>query len=94
MDEYFKEEVLKDYKCTKCGGTCSKCTKLGDMPKILILHLKRFQYFPSCYKNNKPIQYPMDVLQIKNTNYRLKSVIIHTGNLSSGHYYSYCKRYH
>lgn len=28
LEEYFKEERLKDFKCSKCGGACVKQNRL------------------------------------------------------------------
>lgn len=47
IEQFFKEEDLEDdlYKCMKCGKTNS-CKKLNlwRLPKILVVHLKRFNF--------------------------------------------------
>ncbi|CAD8149825.1 unnamed protein product [Paramecium pentaurelia] len=94
LDEFLKDETLRDYKCAKCQSSCIKSLQIISIPQILVLHLKRFQFLPSCHKNNKTITYPMDILNFGNQTYRLRAVIVHTGNLQQGHYFSYAKRYH
>ncbi|CAD8057231.1 unnamed protein product [Paramecium primaurelia] len=94
LDEFLKEETLKDYKCIKCQSSCVKSLQIVSIPQILVLHLKRFQFLPQCHKNNKAITYPIDILNFGNKTYRLRAVIVHTGNLQSGHYFTFAKRYH
>ncbi|CAK70311.1 unnamed protein product (macronuclear) [Paramecium tetraurelia] len=94
LEEFLKEETLRDYKCTKCQSSCIKSLQIISIPQILVLHLKRFQFLPQCHKNNKTITYPMDTLKFGNQTYRLRAVIVHTGNLQSGHYFTFAKRYH
>ncbi|CAD8155517.1 unnamed protein product [Paramecium octaurelia] len=94
LEEFLKEETLRDYKCTKCQSSCIKSLQIISIPQILVLHLKRFQFLPQCHKNNKTITYPMDILKFGNQTYRLRAVIVHTGNLQSGHYFTFAKRYH
>ncbi|CAD8067322.1 unnamed protein product [Paramecium sonneborni] len=94
LEEFLKEETLRDYKCAKCQSLCVKSLQIVSIPQILVLHLKRFQFLPQCHKNNKAITYPIDILNFANRTYRLRAVIVHTGNLQSGHYFTFAKRYH
>ncbi|KAM3146775.1 hypothetical protein pb186bvf_001305 [Paramecium bursaria] len=94
LEDFTKEEPLKDYNCKRCNGICTRKIRLYEMPKFLILHLKRFQYFPQIHKSNKTITFPLDSLQVTNKTYRLKSVIVHKGQMQQGHYMNFSKRFH
>jgi ubiquitin C-terminal hydrolase len=101
-----RPERLDDYKCENCNNRDGNYLEkqMITTPKILILHLKRFEsnmFGNLCKKNNK-VDYPMTlnlnnycIGNINNTsghNFMLFSVICHSGNLSSGHYISYTRR--
>lgn len=90
---------------------CSEClnysdghrlTKIINLPKILIIVLKRFIYDKKTntkIKSNKYLEFPfyLDLsdyvnfnetnVLFKNTKYNLKDVIIHKGNIEFGHYF-------
>ncbi|CAF0873121.1 unnamed protein product [Adineta steineri] len=89
---------------------CSKCRKkrqskkqmyLFDLPRVLILQIKRFNYgTQSTTKITKFVQYPLELnltpFIIKGQNlqemiYDLIAVCLHTGSLSGGHYFTYAK---
>lgn len=44
--QFTKAEPLTGYKCDRCGkvGSATKQSKLGSIPPILTIHLKRFRY--------------------------------------------------
>ena len=106
FEEFSKEEKLdKDnlWKCPKCNknSQASKKIELFNMPKILIIHLKRFN---NNKKINTFIDFPLTNLDInkyinKNRNindtqglkYDLFGVINHYGSMDYGHYTSFCK---
>ncbi|EKX42178.1 hypothetical protein GUITHDRAFT_45430, partial [Guillardia theta CCMP2712] len=85
---------------------CEKCKK-KELPRILIVHLKRFSYNAqgSRKKIQKQISFPklFDLAKFvdnsdpssprpRNTLYSLYAVISHEGqSLTNGHYISYCK---
>ena len=100
-----RPERLDDYKCEQCqnkeGNYLEK--QMITTPKILILHLKRFEsdMFGRLSKKNSRVDYPI-ILNLNdyciggnNTsshNFMLFSVICHSGTLSGGHYISYTRR--
>lgn len=104
INEYCKEEVLDDnnkWCCDSCGNECNAVKKyqLWKIPPVLVLQLKRFSQFP-LRKNNSFVKYPKDGLNIKNYvshiqyyneqcyEYRLQTIIAHTGGVHGGHYYT------
>jgi ubiquitin C-terminal hydrolase len=65
---FLKEEDIKDsYACEKCKlkNRCSKKFSIFRFPKILALHLKRFQTFPKKRKISANVDFPLDKLKIK-----------------------------
>ena len=109
FEEFSKEEKLdKDnlWKCPKCNQSsqASKKIELYNMPKILIIHLKRFN---NNKKINTFIDFPLTNFAISkyinkkgSTNdthelkYDLFGVINHYGSMNYGHYTSFCKNIH
>ncbi|CAD8185002.1 unnamed protein product [Paramecium octaurelia] len=93
LDEFLKDELIQDYKCDSCHKkkTAIKKTRIIKLPQYLILHLKRFKFFP---KSNKIIQHVKFSLESTfcGIKYSLVGIIVHSGSLEQGHYYSYCKR--
>jgi ubiquitin carboxyl-terminal hydrolase 8 len=75
-----------------------KNTKIGYLPKILVLHLKRWNNLLN--KNSNIVTfnnilniYPYTIFNdVNNCNYELFGIINHSGNVLSGHYYSYIKK--
>ncbi|CAD8088197.1 unnamed protein product [Paramecium primaurelia] len=93
LDEFLNDELIQDYKCDNCyqKKTAIKKTKITKLPQYLIIHLKRFKFFP---KYNKIIQHVKFSFEstFYGINYSLVGIIVHSGSLEQGHYYSYCKR--
>ncbi|CAD8164606.1 unnamed protein product [Paramecium octaurelia] len=93
FDEFLKDELIQDYKCDSCHKkkTAIKKTRITKLPQYLILHLKRFKFFP---KQNKIIQHIKFSLESSfcGIKYSLAGIIVHSGSLEQGHYYSFCKR--
>lgn len=98
-------EELDGYKCDKCnndkGNFMEK--KMITTPKVLILHLKRFEsdMFGNLQKKNTIVDYPehlnLNEYCFNNSgNYSNKftlfGVICHFGNLNGGHYINYTRR--
>ncbi|KAM4835981.1 ubiquitin carboxyl-terminal hydrolase 37 isoform 2-T3 [Thomomys bottae] len=53
LDLFFRAEEL-EYSCEKCGGKCALVRhKFNRLPRILILHLKRYSYNVALSLNNK-----------------------------------------
>lgn len=105
LTEYFKDDVISDWKCEKCNGNnCSRDVKLWTAPNYLIIHLKRFKNDESnvITKNTQFIDFPINNLDItkyicnkkndsNNYIYDLYAVNHHSGDLTSGHYWASCR---
>ena len=103
--EFSKEEKLDKenlWKCPLCNENlqANKKIELYNLPKILIIHLKRFN---NNRKINTLINFPLENLSLdnyinkinkENNKYDLFGVINHIGTLSYGHYTAFCKNYH
>lgn len=93
------KEIAKN--CPKYEAT--KQTQFSSLPRCLVVVLKRFGCNEtSCYKINHQVTFPLD-LEIKQEwcaenlsenipSYTLTGVIVHSGSLSGGHYWSYVKK--
>ena len=58
---------------------------IKSYPKYLIIHLKRFNYNNFAGKISFSVK--MDInIKLKDDNYSLRSIIIHSGNVNGGHY--------
>jgi uncharacterized UBP type Zn finger protein len=46
LELFFRDEHLNDFKCEKCNSVEEVCIqrKFLKLPRVLILHLKRYQY--------------------------------------------------
>jgi ubiquitin C-terminal hydrolase len=87
-----------DWKCEKCNKKCSyiKMKRIWKLPKILFISLNRFN--ETFQKNNSNIyinpilNFNVETIETakKNQIYNIKSLGIHYGNLSGGHYISLC----
>lgn len=110
FDSFVKEEQLDSenmWYCKKCQKDvqAKKRIELFRLPKILIVHLKRFKsrIFMRNYltqsKNDEFVDYPVEGLDLsrflKQTNdhnvlYNLFGVVMHYGILQGGHYTAAC----
>jgi len=104
LDTFTKEEVLDGDEmptCERCK-TRRKSTKrysLYRLPKILVVHLKRFS--PSERNRNKlstTVTFPLNGLNLSrytdsvtNCSYNCYAISNHSGTLYSGHYTAYAK---
>ena len=97
FEEYSKSEELKDENAwynekTKQKENIEKKLVFWNLPQVLILHLKRFNY--TGRKINKAIDIPLDInldYLVKNytktnNNYELFGICNHMGNTMGGHY--------
>ena len=105
FEEFSKEEKLDKenlWYCPNCNENlpANKKIEIYNVPKILIIHLKRFN---NNKKINTFIKFPLKNLDIgnhinkknKETNkYDLFGVVNHHGSLEYGHYTAFCKNYH
>ena len=74
-------------------------TMIWKFPKVLIIHLKRFNN--NSEKINNYIDFPIDELDLKDycvgyeknkSKFKLFGICNHIGRLNGGHYFSYCKK--
>ncbi len=110
LDEFFADESLDEdnlYFDEKSGKKVAAdiCKKFINLPKYLIIVLKRFKQNNMGMivgKNKSKIAIPIDDdhldlsdytvgYDVSNSNYELISVGLHSGGLHGGHYYSYAK---
>jgi ubiquitin C-terminal hydrolase len=58
IQDYFTKEKVK-YKCEACkkSTTATKTLKIARLPKILVLHIKRFVYKPEMQKIDNEIEF-------------------------------------
>lgn len=95
LDYYLEQQEQIDqsspWKCTKCKkrGISSLSHSITNTPEYLIIYLNRFQSTTTKNDNNIVVN---DQIIIGNQHYEVIAVVCHSGTLSGGHYYSYCKR--
>ena len=106
LKEFTQQELVSGsdaWVCPKCKGpreaVKSICT--WKLPKILIVHLKRFYYEgPFRSKLNTHIKFPLSGLKLpdqhtgrpgQSKSYSLYGVANHIGDINGGHYTAYCK---
>jgi ubiquitin C-terminal hydrolase len=98
MDELIenvsKPETIDDFKCSKWKKETkhTKTNYVYSPPKILIIHMKRFEIgYYNAKKITTTIELDNDLklpwITDKNARYNLLSIIHHTGSLNSGHYF-------
>lgn len=87
--DFFKDEILT-YECENCKKReeCIQKLEISKFPKILSLQLKRFTYNNT--KNKEYIKIP-EIFTHNKKEYKLYSIVNHSGNCNSGHYYNYSK---
>ena len=103
LDDMFKLDTIS-YECEKCKNTESNLMEkkiLSDPPSSLILTIKRYSKTKNTrmIKKNNMVYYP-ETLNIQKyfcgkdilKEYKLRSIINHTGSINGGHYYSYVKK--
>ena len=108
LDHYCQYTVLENYKDEEKklpeSTVFKKHVKFISLPEHFIIVLKRFKNVQhQLIKNNSLIDFPFILDMSKytfgyihennsNYNYDLKSIVYHTGNINSGHYYSVVKQ--
>jgi len=87
------------WKCSSCGvfTDAEKSIEYQTLPKILIIHLKRFKVFGgnSRKKVSSFVEFPI-ILFMPTTDrkihmYSLYAIINHMGSIERGHYTAYCR---
>jgi ubiquitin C-terminal hydrolase len=103
LDDYFKNEEMNEENNNQYYDDNDKCyknvymqQKIIHKPRILIIHLKRWNN--NLRKNQRIIHFDLHTLNMdkymehdKNVNYNLFGIINHSGNIFGGHYYSFIK---
>jgi ubiquitin C-terminal hydrolase len=83
---FVEEEVIDGsekptcYKC-KSRNAHTKRISIEKLPKVLVVHLKRFLFSPYSYKISTNVEYPIDGLDIS----KYLSVNVEPGNASTSH---------
>ncbi|AMD22634.1 HHL136Cp [Eremothecium sinecaudum] len=106
LEDFHQREMLNGankFYCDSCNSLqeAERTVGLKQLPKFLLLHLKRFKYNEQCQSNIKlfnTVHYPL-TLKVCSTfdssvckNYELRSVVIHMGGgPQHGHYVTICK---
>lgn len=103
LDEYFKNEEMNEENNNQYYDDNDKTyknvymqQKIIHKPKILIIHLKRWN--SNLRKNQRIIHFDLNTLNMdkyvdngKSINYNLFGIINHSGNVFGGHYHSFIK---
>jgi ubiquitin carboxyl-terminal hydrolase 7 len=103
LDQYTQIETLEgdnQYNSDEFGlQNARKGVKLKSLPPVLMFHLKRFEFDIETYqqyKINDKYEFPIELKMGKYFNqeldYVLFSILIHSGNVDSGHYYSFIQK--
>lgn len=107
LEKYFEGEEIQGFKCGECDKevTVTKKFYLKDLPSKLFIQLKRFKFDLSTMRREKIVDrfsYPMN-LQLEKymssevdydndyCDYTLVGVVVHSGSVDVGHYYSFIK---
>lgn len=92
------ERIDAAWKCPKCKttGEADKTIVISKLPKILIIHLKRFSLDGRWrQKLETTVEFPLQDLILPSTqflnSYNLYAVVNHYGDLNGGHYTAFCK---
>ena len=83
--------------CNKCKylRKSTKQLNIAKLPEFLVIHLKRFSYYPKRTKLSTHVEFD-DTWKLKdfanNTHrYSLYGIVCHSGSIYGGHYIAYCK---
>ncbi|XP_072004412.1 ubiquitin carboxyl-terminal hydrolase 50 [Engystomops pustulosus] len=106
LEGFFQQVILTRTDrifCPVCKlkQDASAKAQIWKLPKILILHLKRFEY-KGCLKRKLKtnVEFPMKNLDlspfvspliVKQQKYKLYAIVNHSGELDFGHYTAFCK---
>ncbi|OAG31961.1 ubiquitin carboxyl-terminal hydrolase 22/27/51 [Nematocida displodere] len=92
--KYFQdEEMILERKCVCGTNEFVKKLSIFSMPEVLCIHLKRYEIRnKTISKVESVIKYPEE-LSIEGASFTLSSIIMHSGEIDSGHYIAYTKRH-
>jgi len=106
ISNFSKEEVLDGDNKIKCS-VCKKRVKsiktmyIWELPEVLIIHMKRFNFNGTDMEKNKSlVKFPFENLELTSnqfdwhcdsSGYDLYSISEHRGIFTGGHYVAYCK---
>jgi uncharacterized UBP type Zn finger protein len=67
IEMFFSEEYIEDFNCSKCKKKViiKKTYRIVKQPEILIISLKRFEYYPKIKKINRSILINTDDLDLR-----------------------------
>ena len=91
LDRYHTEEMISADDGWRCGGcgmmsAAVKRLEIRDLPDVLILHLKRFDYADGqMHKVENEVGVPTD-MQVSDEGYTLVAMVMHSGSQLTGHY--------
>eukprot|EP00826_Nyctotherus_ovalis_P009049 TRINITY_DN12364_c0_g3_i1.p1 TRINITY_DN12364_c0_g3~~TRINITY_DN12364_c0_g3_i1.p1 ORF type:complete len:224 (+),score=33.96 TRINITY_DN12364_c0_g3_i1:449-1120(+) len=103
LDLFFAPSEMEGYRCDFCGNvtTCIQQFYIKDIPKFLVLYLKRYDLFSNPVRKVKASilnEFDIDIGSFvistegkKNCKYELYAVVEHLGSLRVGHYLAYIK---
>ncbi|KAI5181951.1 ubiquitin carboxyl-terminal hydrolase 22/27/51 [Nematocida sp. AWRm80] len=93
LDRHFQKESIQiNKKCNCISPEYFKQVHLKTLPQVLCLHLKRYQLKNrTVTKIEKVLEYK-EKLNLNNVSYILSSIIVHSGEIDSGHYMAYTRR--
>jgi ubiquitin C-terminal hydrolase len=91
-----EEDIGTDYRCDNCNkrGSCKRKTSIYTLPKILVIHLKRFSFDSySSKKISTSVTFPVTGLNLSEycvgssfATYNLYGISHHSGYMGGGHY--------
>jgi ubiquitin C-terminal hydrolase len=96
---FIDDNYNNDWICDKCNDKTEyiKASKLWSLPSVLFIIINRF--INTDVKNSKPININDTICFTKGTilynkdeekNYKISSIALHVGNITSGHYTAIC----
>lgn len=96
LGHYCQTEIITEWQCDKCKcHRAEKVCKLYNLPKYLILFIKRFDANLNKINHAINIEETIDIADLclfeHTLKYNLVSVGYHYGAYSSGHYFAVCK---
>mmetsp|Transcript_12487 Transcript_12487/g.18677 ORF Transcript_12487/g.18677 Transcript_12487/m.18677 type:complete len:438 (+) Transcript_12487:49-1362(+) len=95
LHDYVRPTTIHDYTINGVKGEAKRGTQLIKLPKVLMIHLLRYEYIGGIKRKiHQPFNYGqtllMDSQKQTNQRYTLYAVLVHQGSTAdSGHYYCY-----